>query len=93
MYYDKHLFEHLVRECVTPAPLVWTQLQAARQKQAESRIDAVQALMEKTEAKLVQAKKKLKLATKTLADCQAQLIQRDRQLCVCKIKTLKVPAK
>jgi len=93
MYYDKHLFEHLVRECTTPPPIAWTQLQAARKAQLDGRIKGVERLLEKTDIKLQQTKKRLRAATKALADCQMQLILRERQACVCKIKTLLVPAK
>ena len=92
-YFDKELFEHLVRETTTQPPQVWTELQIARKKQADDRINAIKKLLDKTDAKLTNMKRKLRIATKTLADCQEQLIQRDRQLSVCKIKTLQIPAK
>jgi septal ring factor EnvC (AmiA/AmiB activator) len=93
MYYDKQFFEWHRNEYLPQPPVAWTQLQAARKKQLLSRINSIEGLLEKTEVKLQQTKKRLRAVTKALADCQTQLIQRDRQLCVCKIKVLKVPAK
>lgn len=93
MYYDKEFFDWYKHEHLPQPPIAWTQLQAARKKYADSKEAIAERLVQKTEAKLALTQKKLKAATKALADCQAKLIQRDRQLCVCRIKVLKVPAK
>jgi septal ring factor EnvC (AmiA/AmiB activator) len=93
MYYDKDCHDYLVRQTTYQPPQAWTELQAVRKKQLESRINNVERLLEKTEAKLQLTKKRLRAATKSLADCQMQLILRERQACVCKIKVLKVPVR
>ena len=93
MYYDKEFFDWHKNVYLPQPPNAWTQLQAARKKLTSARITSVERLIEKTEVKLARTQRKLREATKNLSDCQAQLIQRDRQLCVCKIKTLKVPVR
>jgi len=92
MYYDKHFFDWYRNEHMKP-PIVWTQLQEVRKKQLEIKTNEAQLYIQKAEAKLRLVKKELRAKTKALTDCQAQLIQRDRQLCVCKIKALLVPVR
>jgi hypothetical protein len=92
MYYDKDFFDWYKTEFLNP-PQVWTELQTARKQQMEARLYSVETLLQKTDAKFERTKKKLRATTKALADCQTRLIQRQRQLCVCKIKTLQVPVK
>lgn len=61
-------------------PQAWTELQVAIEKQGEARINTVDVLVKKTDAKLQQAKKRLRAATKALADCQTQLIYENAKL-------------
>lgn len=93
MYYDKDFFDWYKHEHLPPPPESWTQLQAVRKRQLQDRIQAVEKSLAKSEAKLARTKRKLKLTTKALTDCQTHLVQRHRQLCVCKIKVLKVPVR